>query len=193
MWGKTLGYLSETARAAAEGRSVWAVILVSLGFTSQTIRVCLSDWMVTAGGQDWHALGKLGSVSAIEVPMNGTAPIVTLTLSGVDPELVPKALNSSDEVKGRPVMIYVQFKESEFQNLDSPYALFSGTMDQMSIAGTGVETRTIEVTVEWLFTRRAIPPFAYLSDRDQKSLFAGDRGLEFMAAMQSKTIEWPVY
>ncbi|MCW0235284.1 MAG: hypothetical protein OJJ21_16920 [Ferrovibrio sp.] len=188
-----MGYLSETARAAAEGRSVWAVILVYLDFTSGPIRVCLSDWDVVSAGQTWQALGKLGSISAIDVPMNGTAPIVTLTLSGVDPAIVPKALNSSDEVKGRGVAIYVQFKDSNFQNFDSPYALFIGTMDQMSIDGSGVDTRTIEVSVEWLFTRRAIPPFAYLSDRDQKTLFPGDRGLEFMASMQSKTIEWPIY
>jgi len=188
-----MAYLSETAAAAAAGRSVWAVILVYLGFASGPIRVALSDWSVSASGADWQALGKLGSVSGIEIPANGTAPVTTLTLSGVDPALVPKALNSSDEVKGRPCAIYVQFKDADWQNLDSPYALFVGTMDQMTISGQGIETRTIEVTVEWLFTRRAIPPFGYLSDRDQKSLYPGDRGLEFVSSMQSRAIEWPIY
>ncbi len=184
---------SETAAAALRGRQVRATHLALLDFASQPMRLWLGRGTLRAGGYDWTGLGEWASVSGIESPLGGTAPVTTLALSGVDPDLVPKALNSSSEVKNRAVTIYIQVFDEDFQTLDSPYAVMSGTMDKMSIKADGPVTRTIELTAEWLFTRRAIPPFGYLSDRDQKSLFTGDRGLEQISTMQSKSVYWPVF
>lgn len=186
-------FFSETAAAALAKRTVRASLLVHLGFTSQDMRVWLGRGALSAGGFTWSGLGELGSVSGIEVPLGDSAPVTTLGLSGVAPDLVAKALDASAEVKGRPATVFLQFFDEDFQTLDNPYALMSGAMDRISIAAPDAATRRIEVTVEWLFTRRAIPPFGMLSDRDQKSLYPGDRGLEQVAAMQNKSTTWPSY
>lgn len=184
---------SETAAAILRGRQVRATNLVFLDFASEAMRLWLGRGLLNSGGHEWKGLGEWGSISGIETPLGGTAPVTTLGLSGVKPELVTKALDSSAEVKGRTATIFLQVFAEDFQTLDSPYAVMTGTMDKMSAKGDGPVTRTIELTVEWLFTRRAIPPFGYLSDRDQKSLFAGDRGLEQIATMQNKSVYWPVF
>lgn len=184
---------SDTAAAALAGRTVRVAQLVLLDFATDPQRLWLGHGLLNAGGHQWSGLGELGSISGIENPMGGTAPVTTLGLSGVEPVHVEKALNASSEVKGRPAIVYLQFFDELWQTLDDPYAIMTGTMDRISIAASGTETRTVEVTVEWLFTRRAIPPFGMLSDRDQKSLYPGDRGLEQMAAMQNKSVEWPQF
>lgn len=186
-------FFSETAAAALAGRTVRVAQLVFLDFTSQPMRLWLGRGRLIAGGQEWSGLGELGSISGIEMPLGGTAPVTTLGLSGVDPDLVAKALDASAEVKGRAAIVSMQFFDEAWQVLDNPYAVMTGLMDRISVAAPDVATRTVEVTVEWLFTRRAIPPFGMLSDRDQKSLYPGDRGLEQVAAMQNKSTTWPSY
>lgn len=186
-------FFSETAAAALAGRTVRVATLVRLEFTSQTIRVWTGFGPLVAGGQSWSGLAEFGTVSGLEVPLGGTAPVTTLGLSGVDPDLVAKARAASGEVKGRPATIFLQFFDDAWQVLDAPYAVLSGVMDVMSIAAPDPATRSIEVTVEWLLTRRVIPPFGMLSDRDQKGRFPNDRGLEQMIAMQNKTTQWPVF
>lgn len=186
-------FFSETAAAALAGRTVRVSQLVFLDFASQPMRVWLGFGTLVAGGFAWSGLGELGSISGLESPLGGTAPVTTLALSGVKPELVSAARNASAEVKRRAAVIYLQFFDEAWQVLDAPYAVMSGVMDQISISAPEVETRRVEVTVEWLFTRRAIPPFGMLSDRDQKALYPGDRGLEQMVAMQNKSTTWPLF
>lgn len=184
-------FFSETAAAALANRTVRLAWLVRLNFASEEMRLWLGRGALVAGGETWSGLGELGSISGLESPLGGTAPVTTLALSGVSASLIGKARDASAEAKGRPARVYMQFFDENWQTLDAPYAVMSGVMDQMSIQATGPETRTIEMTVEWLFTRRAVPPFGFLSDRDQKSLHPGDRGLEYVASMQSKTADWP--
>ncbi|PZR88351.1 MAG: hypothetical protein DI537_23720 [Stutzerimonas stutzeri] len=186
-------FFSETAAAALAGRTLRLAWLVRLGFASEEIRVWLGNGKLIAGGEEWSGLGELGAISGLEMPLGGTAPVTTLTLSGVEPELLAKAREASAEAKGRPAIISMQFFDEAWQVLDAPYAIMTGIMDQMSVQATGPTVRTIEMTVEWLFTRKSIPPFAMLSNRDQKALHPGDRGLEYVAAMQNKTTEWPQF
>lgn len=185
-------FFNETAAAALAGRTVRLAWLVRLGFASGEMRVWLGFGSLVAGSETWSGLGEFAGISGLEVPLGGTAPVTTLTLSGVDPDLKGKVREASAEAKGRPVRIYMQFFDDELQTLDAPYAVLTGVMDQLSVSAPSAETRTIEMTVEWLFTRRAIPPFGMLSNRDQQARYPGDRGLEYVTAMQNKTTNWPV-
>lgn len=188
-----MSFFSATVQAALAGTTVRASNLVFLDFVSAPMRIWPGFGPLVAGGETWSGTNDLLSVSGIETPIGGTAPETTLTLSGVRPELVSAALDASSEVKGRTAIVYLQFFDDAWQPLDAPYAVMTGLMDRISIKATGPETRQVNVNVEWLFTRRAISPFGYLSDRDQKSLYPGDRGLEQMPAMQNKSVPWPIY
>lgn len=186
-------FFSETAAAALAGRVVRVATLVRLEFTSQTMRIWTGFGPLAAGGYTWSGVGEFGTISGLEIPTGSTAPVTTLGLSGIEPDLVSKALSASDEVKGRPAAILIQFFDEQWRTLDNPYAVMSGVMDVMTISAPTPESRSIEVSVEWLLTRRVIPPFGMLSDRDQKNRFPGDRGLEQIAAMQNKSTQWPTY
>lgn len=183
--------LPSVVEASLAGRVVRVAPLVELEYASGTTRVWGGFGALSAGGQQWTGLGDLGSIGAIESPVGGNAPTVTLTLSGVKPELVSIVLDSQAEVKGRPATIYFQHFDESQQTLDDPIAVFFGTMDTIKISTATADTRVVELTLEWDFARRSISPFGYLSDTDQKALYPTDEGLEFVSAMQNKTVKWP--
>lgn len=188
-----MGYFPATIAAALAGSTVRHGVLVHFDFLTEPARLWLGHGLLSAGGNEWRGLGELGSISGIESAIGGTAPVVTFGLSGVAPSIVSAALNSSDEVKGRDVTIFMQFFDEHMQTLDAPYSIWAGTMDLMRVKAEGPTSRVIELTAETLFTRRSVPPWGYLSDRDQQRLYPGDRGLEEVAAMASKTVTWPYY
>lgn len=188
-----MSYFPATVAAVLRGETIRVGTLVHFDFRTQPMRLWIGHGLLETGGQTWSGLGEFGSISGIESALGGSAPVVTFGLSGVDPALVSKALGASDEVKGRDATIFLQFFTDDLRTLDNPYAIWAGTMDVMKAKANGPGVRTVEMTAETLFTRRSIPPFGYLADRDQQRLFPGDRGLEQVPAMASKTVTWPAF
>lgn len=188
-----MGYFSETIAAALAGETVRASFLVHFDFATTPMRLWLGDGTLSAGGETWQGLGRLGSISGLQGPRNGSAPMTTFALSGVEPSHVALALGSSGEVKGRPVIVFLQVFDAAWQTLDQPYAVYSGVLDQIRVKAQGPTSRVIEVTAEGLFARRSLPPFGYLTDRDQQRLYPGDRGLELVPTMANKSIAWPMF
>lgn len=186
-----MGFLSGTAAAAVAGRTVRAGILVAFDFLTIPRNLWLGHGQLWAGGEFWDGTGELGSISGLESAIGGSAPETSFSLSGVDPGLLAEALSSSDEVKGRDVTVYLQFFDEDMQTLDAPVSIYAGTMDVMRVRVQGPTSATISVTAETLFARRAMPIYAYLSDRDQQAIYPGDLGLSLIAQMTSRSVEWP--
>ena len=73
--------------------------------------------------------------------------------------------------------------------VDTPYQTFEGFIDTMSILENG-NTAQISVNVENKLIILERPLNRRYTDQDQKNLFAGDRGLEFVESLQDKSIVW---
>lgn len=187
-----MGYFPDTVAAQLRGQVVNVCMLAHFDFATNPMRVWMGFGDLNAGGFTWKGIGELGGVSGLETPIGGTAPTATFTMSGVSAPLVADALNSSDEVKGRDVTVYLQFLDGGLLPLDDPFAIYAGIMDVMSYTMTGPSTRTIKLTAETLFARRGTPLFGNLSDRDQQRLYPGDRGLDRIAQIPFKTATWPI-
>ena len=73
--------------------------------------------------------------------------------------------------------------------VDTPYQIFSGFIDTMSVTDAG-DSSNINISVEnkLITLERAID--RRYTDQDQKQLFAGDKGLEFIDDIQNKAINW---
>lgn len=183
--------LGETIQAALSGITVRAAILARFDFASGTDRVWSGFEERTFGGYPWKGMGRFGSVDGLSTRSDLAAEKITFKLSGVWPELVTIAKQQSTEVKGRPCYVYLQFFGEDWQTLDSPIAIRSGIMDQMTYEATGPDTRTITLTAESIFAARNSAPFAFYTDRDQNARFPGDRGLELIAGFVNKNVAWP--
>jgi hypothetical protein len=67
--------------------------------------------------------------------------------------------------------------------------MFSGYMDQMSISESA-EQSTVDLTVENRLIDLERPRIARYTSAYQKSVYAGDEGLDFIEDLQDKEIIW---
>lgn len=196
-----MGFFPETVGAKLAGRTVAASLLVHMEFAETPRRWWLGFGPLEAGGHTWLGTGEMIAIDGLEQPIGTVAPKTTFQLSGIDAQLVLLARQASDRVKDRRCTVYIQFFDiapsdasvQAWSTLDDPFAIWSGRMDQMSYTAQGPAQRGISLTAESLWTNRRKPAYGYWTDRDQNARFPGDRGLEQVVNLVSKTIRWPVF
>ena len=158
-------------------------------------------------GTEWVGTGNLLNVSAIEETAEMAVKGATITLSGVPSELLSLAL--SEPYQGRVCNIYFgTFSVGKLLQEDGAFILFedgskillqtgstgfnqlfSGYMDQMNIADGG-DTATVELMVENRLIDLERARVARFTSGYQKSIYAGDLGLDFVEDLQDKDIVW---
>ena len=163
--------------------------------------------LVLDDGTSWVGTGNLLNISAIEETSELAVKGATLTLSGVPSEVLSLAL--SEPYQGRVCNIYFgTFSQGSILQESSSYILlqdgsrinlettdkdfseiFSGYMDQMNIEESG-ETSTIQLLVENKLVDLERARVARFTSGYQKSIYAGDLGLDFVEDLQDKQISW---
>jgi hypothetical protein len=163
--------------------------------------------LVLEDGTSWVGTGNLLDISAIEETSELAVKGATLTLSGVPSEVLSLAL--SEPYQGRVCNIYFgTFSQGSILQESSSYILlqdgsrinlettdkgfneiFSGYMDQMNIEESG-ETSTIQLLVENKLVDLERARVARFTSGYQKSIYAGDLGLDFVEDLQDKQISW---
>ena len=163
--------------------------------------------LVLEDGTNWIGTGNLLDISAIEETSELAVKGATLTLSGVPSEVLSLAL--SEPYQGRVCNIYFgTLSQGSLLQESSSYILlqdgsrinletgekgfneiFSGYMDQMNIEESG-ETSTIQLLVENKLVDLERARVARFTSGYQKSIYAGDLGLDFVEDLQDKQISW---
>lgn len=163
--------------------------------------------LVLEDGTSWVGTGNLLNISAIEETSELAVKGATLTLSGVPSEVLSLAL--SEPYQGRVCNIYFgTLSQGSLLQESSSYILlqdgsrinletgekgfneiFSGYMDQMNIEESG-ETSTIQLLVENKLVDLERARVARFTSGYQKSIYAGDLGLDFVEDLQDKQISW---
>jgi hypothetical protein len=145
---------------------------------------------ITFGGDTYLGVGDFGGVDKVietaDVRANGSV----FTLSGIPSALLAVAL--TEDYQGRPCTLYLgALNLTSGAIIGTPYPILSGRMDVMGIEEGGDEG-TITLTVE----NRLIDLFRARERRytheDQQIDYAGDLGLEYVAGLQEKPINWGI-
>jgi hypothetical protein len=139
--------------------------------------------------QSWTGLGALLGISASEDGVTVEARGLSLSLSGLDPVLLPAAL--SDLILGLPISIYMALYDSSNTLIASPVCTWAGRMDQPTfdvspaevILTIACETRLLDMNISC--ERR-------YTQEDQQALYPGDLGFQFVDGLQEKNIYWGV-
>lgn len=140
----------------------------------------------TINSKTYSGLGELLQIEPIEETGDISARGATISLSGIDnsaSSLFLKALAAP--YQGRVCKIY-------FGVMDNPtdyIEIFSGYMDQMDI-NEGPETTTITMTVENKLVALERPAGTRYTSAYQREQHTGDKGLDFVAGLQTKKIIW---
>jgi hypothetical protein len=145
---------------------------------------------ISWGGDTYLGIGDFGGVDKVDETSDVRANGVTLTLSGIPSQLLAIAL--TEPYQGRPCTLFLgALNLTSGAIIGTPYPLISGRMDVMTIE-EGADTGTITLTVE----NRLIELFRTKERRytheDQQIDFPGDLGLEYVAGLQEKPINWGV-
>lgn len=188
---------------------VYPFFAVELLFDNQnTLRMWTGQGtLVLQDGTQWVGLGTLLNISTVEETSEIAVKGAVLTLTGVASETLSLAL--SQPYQGRVCNIYFgTLLKGLIQQENDSYILlqdggriylqessktlneiFSGYMDQMNIS-EGADTSTIELTVENKLIDLERARVARFTSAYQKSVYSGDRGLNFVESLQDKEISW---
>lgn len=185
----TAGVATETG----EARTVSA-LFARFAFDSGTtflwsgIGALTTAAMGTLPAATWQGLGTLGAVSAIEETSELRATGLTFTLSGVPSALIATALG--EHYQGRAVTLWAGFFDDAGALIADPVQVFAGRMDQMEVVEAG-ETAAIRVSAEnRLIDLERVDQVRHYTPDDQKKAFPGDKGLDYVPAMQELVVVW---
>lgn len=199
--------LSTAIQGNLEDNVVYPFFAIELLFDSGPIRLWTGVGTLVFEGDTWIGTGNLLNVSSIEETTEIAVRGATIALSGMSSEVISLALQSP--YQGRVCNIYFgMFAKGFIQKEDSAYILledgskilletqeagltqiFSGYMDEMNI-DEGPDFGTIELKVEnKLIDLERSRTRRYTSEY-QKSVYPGDKGLEFVESLQDKKVLW---
>lgn len=159
------------------------LLAVELMFDTAPVRLWFGVGDITINGNVFTGSGLLLNVSQIEETGDIQAGNVDLMLSGVPTTLIAVAL--AEPYQGRRATIY-------FGTLRPTVAVaevFTGFMDRMDIE-ENADTCNISMSIENELVDLERVRVRRFTNNDQQSRFPGDRGLEFIEALQDKEIFW---
>lgn len=181
----------DAINAQLEGRTVVFAFLVHADFKSQSMRFWTGVGERQLGGEVWQGVGAIAEISDITRLENGQADPFKVKAAST-PEVMSSALiEFEEEASDRPLKVHMQFFDlSEDTPLGAPWLLRDGIMRGASLE-VDEEAMSVSVACDTLTSNRGRPAYGMFTDRDQKSRYPQDRGLEFVGGLNGKTIVWP--
>jgi hypothetical protein len=177
--------LESEAAVSVAAPKVQPRIAVELDFPSGWVRAWDGIGPLLWDGKTFSGVGSLGGLSAPEESTDLRANSLTVQLSGIPVEIAAKALDG--HYQGRPAAVwFFTFKADGTPNA-SPFKLFAGQMDFGQKVDSG-DTSVISISIEGHMVNLQVPRIRRFCDADQKARYPADRGLEFIAGLQTKQI-----
>lgn len=173
--------------AETEGRQLTPIILAEFLFDSGALRLWSGTGEITIDGDLFTGSGTLGEIGTIEETTEVRATGTSFKISGISSDAIALAL--AEPYQGRPMTCWFSALDDDDQPIGTRYRAFRGYMDGMEIEDAG-DTCSIEIAVEnQLIDLERLRECRY-TDADQRSVFPGDKGLEFVNPIRAATLAW---
>ena len=173
---------------ALSAQHVALVTFAKLEFPSGTLYVHNSIGTYTWGGQDWLGTGDLGQISTIEEGADVSPYKITLSLSGLDPDISAAAL--TEDYYLQPVTVYLGVLDTSDDLIADPTIVWEGAMDQMELSVGARGGDAIVLTAESELARFDKASNLKYTDAQLQTDSAGSLGFEFMADIAGAKIRW---
>lgn len=181
-------YASSTNQSTAEAGHLEHLHFVELDLPSGYLRLHTRIGTVTWGGNSYLGVGKLGDISDIDEDAMLRPSGVTVTLTGVDADLVTSAM--TEKYHGRAIAVYEGYLNTSTMALVAdPEVKFKGLMDYMSVT-LGEGGGSISVQAEGELARWQRHSGSLYTHESQQALFSGDRGFDQIPFTQNRKIDW---
>lgn len=173
--------------AALQANLLRPAFFVSAAFASETLYLWSGRGSVAWNGQTWLGVGTMGSIAPVEEGSTVEARGTTLTLSGIDVNVLGESL--TDLRQGLPVTVWFALFDDTPALIPNPVIAFQGRMDQPTISHDG-QTCTIQINCESRLMDLNTPAERRYTNEDQQREYPNDRGFEFVNSIQEVTIYW---
>lgn len=161
------------------------VILVKLEFDTP-VYVHSGIGTIVYDSNSYLGVGAFGSVTNTSETEVLRPTSLTLTLSGVDSNMVAEALDAGNY--GDVVTIYEGYRQDDGTLVADPWIVWRGKYEYASI-GSGVESVVSLTLQNDLAVLGEIDGSRY-TDEEQQAKFTGDTGFKFVSAMASVELLW---
>lgn len=178
--------MSSAMLAALQATDLQPALFVQLTFNGATVYLWTGTGSTSWNSQTWSGLGSLLSLAVAEDGATVEARGITITVSGLDPTLLPDCL--SDFQLGLPAIVYLGFFSSG-SLISSPITSWSGRMDLPTIDVSG-ETATIAINCESRLLDMNIPVDRRYTQQDQQMTWPDDLGFQFVDSIQEFILAW---
>jgi hypothetical protein len=180
--------LSAAELAHYQGDTFREIRFVELHFVSGTLYVAEGPRPYTWGGHEWLAMGDYGGVSQLEGSTDLGIRGFTLTLSGIEPQLLASALDRTD-YKGRTVVIHVGVMDDSGNLVATPKQRKRGWMDTaMVMADDGVGMIQMQCEAEAM--RLMMSNTQRFSHDDHHRRHPNDMIFSLMDKLRNKDVMW---
>lgn len=181
--------LTASFKTAADAGTVYPALLASFDFSGGDVNVWTGIGDLAWNSITWSGIGDLGGVTPVQESASTRANGLQFTLNGISSAMVSSIL--SEDYRNRNCKLYLALFASltATSPIADPALLFSGRMDQCVLDDDG-QTSKINVTAESRLIDLQRARERRYTDEDQRAVFSGDVGLEYVAALQDKALLW---
>lgn len=179
---------SEEAQAAIAAGTALGVGAVLIACAPTPVRIWGGYGVQQIDGEDFQGIGDRGLVTASGGALGGAAQDVTLTLSGVEPEVL--ALLDAAALRGSPTVVWrLIFDQAGLTLLAAP-VFTRGRLDQLIVQETPGSTSSLQAKIEGAAKGLGRSRGRTRSDSDQRQDAPDDAGFSATSYAGQKTLYW---
>ena len=156
-------------------------------FPSGWVRIWTGTGDIVWEDKVWTGVGTLLGLGALEETSDVVASGTTVSLSGVPPDLVSLAI--SEARQGLPGRIWLALLTEDRQIIADPVQAFSGRLDVTELQEDG-HSCTLTISYESRLIDLGTARSWRYTHENQQVLHPGDRGFEYVTAIQDQEITW---
>jgi len=179
--------LSAAMRSATGATVFMPAIFVQATFQSGILYLWSGRGDIVWNSKTWQGVGSLLKISTVEEKSSVAATGIVVTLSGIDPTLLPNVLNEF-QVTG-PVKVFLGAFSSPGVLISSPITLWSGKLDQPTI-DVGSDLASISIACESRLLQMNVSVERRYTDQDQQQDVPGDLAMSFVNSIQDMPVYW---
>lgn len=189
--------MSATMLAALDAPILFPVYFFQAEFASGTVYLWTGIGDKSWNGHTWKGVGWVLGFSEVQETTEIRATNMTISLSGVAPEVLALVLNELRQNKPctlwqgllSPPAEFGTFATPPNQLIVDPFQAFAGRLD-MGEYDKNPEKPAIRFSYESRLRDLLRPRVFRYTDEDQQRDFPGDRFFEFVGALTDKTLVW---
>jgi len=141
---------------------------------------------ISFDGNNYLGVGQFGGISSTRETADLRPASLTLTLSGIDTNLITEALDSGGY--GDVVTIYVGYRKDDGTLVDDPWIVWKGFLEFASIK-QGKEN-VVLLTAQHDLAILNETDGSRFTDEDQQVRFSGDTGFQYVTDMAGMNLNW---